>query len=91
MASRQREVSDGGPAQVHRAADDGRFIADDAVELFAQFLTTAATASRPQQDTPGIQTGGRNADGSPDTRGVTEKLAEAVTGDRTDDKTGKRV
>jgi uncharacterized protein (TIGR02271 family) len=41
--------------------------------------------------TPGIQTGGRNADGSPDTRGITEKAADAITGDRIDDKTGKRV
>jgi len=37
----------------------------------------------------GIQTGGRNYDGSPDTRGVTEKIADTVTGDRIDDKTGK--
>ena len=40
---------------------------------------------------PGIQTGGRNADGSADTRGVTEKLADGITGDKIDDKTGKRV
>jgi len=41
--------------------------------------------------TPGIQTGGRALDGSPDTRGVTEKAADALTGDRIDDKTGKPV
>jgi uncharacterized protein (TIGR02271 family) len=40
---------------------------------------------------PGIQTGGRNIDGTPDTRGVTEKIADAVTGNRIDDKTGKPV
>jgi hypothetical protein len=40
---------------------------------------------------PGIQTGGRDADGTPDTRGVSEKVADAVTGDRIDDKTGKPV
>lgn len=40
---------------------------------------------------PGVQTGGRDIDGSPDTRGITEKIADAVTGDRTDDKTGKAV
>jgi len=39
----------------------------------------------------GIQTGGRDYDGTPDTRGVTEKMADAVTGDRIDDKTGKPV
>ena len=40
---------------------------------------------------PGIQTGGRAVDGTPDTRGITEKIADAVTGDRIDDKTGKVV
>lgn len=40
---------------------------------------------------PGIQTGGRAADGTPDTRGISEKVADAVTGDNIDDKTGKRV
>jgi len=39
----------------------------------------------------GIQTGGRDLDGTPDTRGVTEKMADAVTGDRIDDKTGRPV
>lgn len=42
-------------------------------------------------EVPGIQTGGTNADGSPDTRGITEKIADGVTGDKIDDKTGKRV
>jgi len=48
------------------------------------------TAERdlPGNRVPGIQTGGRDADGRPDTRGITEKAADAVTGDRTDDKTG---
>jgi hypothetical protein len=40
---------------------------------------------------PGIQTGGHDIDGTPDTRGITEKVADAVTGDRIDDKTGKPV
>lgn len=40
---------------------------------------------------PGIQTGGHAMDGTPDTRGITEKVADAVTGDRIDDKTGKVV
>jgi len=39
----------------------------------------------------GIQTGGHDIDGTPDTRGVSEKVADAVTGDRIDDKTGKPV
>ncbi len=40
---------------------------------------------------PGVQTGGHDADGSPDTRGITEKAADTLTGDNIDDKTGKRV
>lgn len=40
---------------------------------------------------PGIQTGGHAVDGTPDTRGVAEKAADALTGDDIDDKTGKRV
>lgn len=49
------------------------------------------TGTQRDYSLPGIQTGGRNADGSPDTRGVTEKVADAVTGDRVDDKTGARI
>ena len=45
----------------------------------------------PGNNIPGIQTGGRDVDGSPDTRGISEKVADAVTGDRIDDKTGKPV
>ena len=40
---------------------------------------------------PGVQTGGHAVDGTPDTRGIMEKVADAVTGDRIDDKTGKPV
>ena len=40
---------------------------------------------------PGVQTGGHALDGTPDTRGISEKAADAVTGDRVDDKTGKVV
>jgi hypothetical protein len=40
---------------------------------------------------PGVQTGGRAIYGTPDTRGVGEKVADAVTGDAIDDKTGKPV
>ncbi|MDQ2800101.1 MAG: hypothetical protein M3Y13_10710 [Armatimonadota bacterium] len=45
----------------------------------------------PGNRVPGVQTGGHDIDGTPDTRGITEKMADAVTGDRTDDKTGKPV
>ena len=45
----------------------------------------------PGNKVPGIQTGGHDIDGTPDSRGITEKVADAVTGDRIDDKTGKPV
>lgn len=45
----------------------------------------------PGNKVPGIQTGGHAVDGTPDTRGITEKIADAVTGDNIDDKTGKPV
>lgn len=52
--------------------------------------TTRAVEST-EGSIPGIQTGGRDIDGTPDTRGITEKVADTVTGDRIDDKTGKPV
>ena len=45
----------------------------------------------PGNGVPGVQTGGHAVDGTPDTRGVSEKVADAVTGDHIDDKTGKVV
>ncbi len=57
----------------------------------------AATASGAVQSTegsiPGVQTGGHAVDGSgaPDTRGIMEKAADTVTGNRIDDKTGRPV
>jgi len=50
----------------------------------------AATAA-PGSREPGVQTGGRTATGTPDTRGIMEKASDAVTGDRIDDKTGQPV
>lgn len=81
---------------------DGGFDTRGMMEKAADALTSDAiddkTGKRvydpdltPGNDVPGIQTGGRAADGTPDTRGISEKAADAVTGDRTDDKTGKRV
>lgn len=40
---------------------------------------------------PGSKAGGHAVDGTPDTRGIMEKTADALTGDNIDDKTGKRV
>ena len=47
-------------------------------------------ADLPGNNVPGVQTGGVTTSGQ-DTRGMTEKAADALTGDRTDDKTGGRV
>jgi hypothetical protein len=40
---------------------------------------------------PGIQTGGRDLDGGPDTRGMLEKTEDFLTGDNVDDKRGEPV
>lgn len=44
----------------------------------------------PGNDVPGVQTGGQTTAGA-DTRGMMEKTADVLTGDKTDDKTGGRV
>ena len=49
-----------------------------------------ADADLPGNRTPGVQTGGYTTAGQ-DTRGLTEKAADVITGDKTDDKTGGRV
>ncbi|GEM_PF-1055703 len=51
----------------------------------------ADTPTGVPNDKPGVQTGGHATDGTPDTRGILEKAADTVTGDHTDDKTGKTV
>jgi len=43
------------------------------------------------ETTPSIKTGGTANDGTPDTRGIGEKVVDAATGDTIDDKTGKVV
>ena len=54
-------------------------------------LHTARTAV--EGSVPGVQTGGHAVDGSgaPDTRGILEKAADTITGNRVDDKTGRPV
>jgi outer membrane lipoprotein SlyB len=56
-------------------------------------VTAGNTVAHPEGYVPGVQTGGRAIDGSgaPDTRGVTEKVADTLTGDHIDDKTGRPV
>ncbi len=53
--------------------------------------TTAPSLTTPGNGIPGVQTGGMAVDGTMDTRGISEKAADAVTGDVYDDKTGKPV
>ena len=50
-----------------------------------------ATTGTVGNGVPGVQTGGYANDGTPDTRGMMEKTADAVTGDTMDDKTGRTV
>ena len=52
--------------------------------------TVNRAASGIGNDLPGVQTGGQTTAGT-DTRGITEKTADTITGDRTDDNTGGRV
>jgi len=57
-------------------------------------IDTNTGANRMQtlgENVPSIKTGGYANDGTPDTRGVAEKTADAITGDVVDDKTGKVV
>lgn len=52
---------------------------------------THGRVDTPGNGVPGVQTGGHAIDGTPDTRGITEKVADTATGDRIDDKTGKPI
>lgn len=61
------------------------------VENAAENVKDDVNNALPGNKVPGIQTGGHDVDGTPDTRGITEKIADAVTGDNIDDKTGKPV
>lgn len=92
-----------GGTTVHRAERNADNAAVDVREGFhdaAGNIHNAAVnakddinAALPGNKVPGVQTGGHAIDGSgaADTRGITEKVADAVTGDRTDDKTGRPV
>ncbi|RYX80711.1 hypothetical protein EON83_27375 [bacterium] len=65
-------------------AGDAAEAADDTNPAYN---ASGATYDDIGNDTPGIQTGGITTAG-PDTRGISEKAADALTGDRVDDKTG---
>lgn len=61
------------------------------VENSAENVKDDVNNALPGNKVPGIQTGGHDADGGPDTRGISEKVADAVTGDNIDDKRGVPV
>ena len=56
----------------------------------AHNTVNAVDNATPGNNIPGVQTGGHTTAGT-DTRGITEKAADVLTGDRTDDKTGGHV
>jgi len=66
-------------------------VVSSAVGSTADTVSDVATTPVIDNGVPGVQTGGRAVDGTPDTRGISEKTADALTGDRIDDKTGKPV
>jgi hypothetical protein len=66
---------------------------DDTITGIGQHTGRKVENAMPGNGVPGIQTGGHAVDGSgaPDTRGITEKIADKITGDHIDDKTGRPV
>jgi hypothetical protein len=67
-----------------------RDVEDQAADVSRDTNYGARTVGDVGNDVPGVQTGGVTTQ-RPDTRGISEKAADAVTGDRTDDKTGGKV
>ena len=66
-------------------AGDASEVADDTSTRTSTGYGT--TMNTPGNNTPGVQTGGMTTAGA-DTRGITEKIADTVTGNPVDDKTG---
>ena len=86
------------PTTTGRVTDDARPVGQydtatnaDTGTRYETDPTLNAQNSLPGNRIPGVQTGGRDVDGTPDTRGISEKVSDAVTGDHIDDKTGKPV
>jgi len=67
--------------------NEGTTNAADSVRNAAHNTGSTVSNAVPGNDVPGVQTGGVTTAGT-DTRGILEKTADAVTGDRVDDKTG---
>lgn len=76
-------------------ADGNRIYTDETGRYYHTHLTTGertyVTNPTIGNGVPGIQTGGYTAAGTPDSRGITEKAADAITGDKWDDKQGVPV
>ena len=92
MASRVAQIlNDAGAVNIdERATQYGQAATLPAPSAYNQPIPVRAYDYR-YNNAPGIQTGGRDADGGPDTRGISEKAADAITGDRIDDKRGQPV
>ncbi len=74
-------------------AQNRRIYTDETGRYYHTDLTSGERlfVDGPGNGVPGVQTGGYTAAGTPDSRGITEKVADAVTGDRYDDKQGVPV
>jgi len=85
-------ASGAGVAAVDRVDNDNTIsgIGDGATTDVGTTVQNAAADVTPGNNIPGVQTGGQTTAGQ-DTRGVMEKTADVMTGDRTDDKTGGAV
>jgi len=69
------------------AHNTGAAVSNVAHNTGAAISNAAHDVAHPGNNVPGVQTGGVTTAGA-DTRGVSEKAADALTGDRVDDKTG---
>lgn len=90
---RWKEVLPAAPAPNVRAFVDGNLPQSSLADHYAYADNAPPTdeSNEAPYGAPGIQTGGHAVDGTPDTRGIVEKAADAITGDHIDDKTGKQV
>lgn len=83
------------------AGDAAKHVGEDATNTHAMHHGQGSVAAStpldprlvetPGNNIPGVQTGGTAIDGTPDTRGISEKTADTLTGNNYDDKTGKPI
>ena len=76
-------------------ADNNRIYTDETGRYYHTNLSsgerTYVTNPTIGNGVPGVQTGGYTTAGTPDSRGISEKAADAITGDKWDDKQGVPV